>query len=348
MIAIRVDANPVIGAGHLMRCLSIAAGLKTMGEEVVLITADEYPNLLLKQAGLSHITLHSDWKLLPEETDLLMPILKRLEPSCLLVDSYLATPAYIKTLKSCTAIAYIDDLLSNVYPADVLINYNITSSRPKYKALYGKTDTVLLLNTKYAPLRPEFRCVKPFSVHRHMHRIFLSAGGADSHGFTAALADRLLHEKKLALSHLIVMPGFFGGNDQLFRLQQSCPRLTLVENPNAVIRSMETCDAAVSAAGSTLYELCACGVPTVVFSLADNQVDARKAFGALQIMADCGDLRDGTLQCLDRIAMSLIAINRPEMRASLSKKASSITDGLGAIRIAAVLAGISPKRRLLA
>lgn len=34
---------------------------------------------------------------------------------------------------------------------------------------------------------------------------------------------------------------------------------------------MQQCDMAVSAAGSTLYELCACGMPTITYVLADNQ-----------------------------------------------------------------------------
>lgn len=345
MIAIRADANPVIGAGHIVRCLSIAAGLQEIGEKVVLITADQYPNPLIEQAGMEHITLHTDWRLLSKETDLLLPLLRHLNTSLLLVDSYLAKPEYIKMLKNYMAIAYIDDLLSNIYPADVLINYNIASSRSEYEKLYGKSGTVFLLGAEYAPLRPEFRRVKPFIVHSRMRRIFISAGGSNSNSLVAALADRLLHEKELASVHLVAMPGFFGGNDRLLQLQQGCPRLKIVEQPDTVKRSMETCDAAVSAAGSTLYELCACGVPTAVFSFVENQVNARKAFCTRQVMADCGDLREGESQCLDRIVKSLISMKSPAKRASFSEKASKITDGLGALRIAAVLADISRKRR---
>lgn len=345
MIAVRADANPIIGAGHIVRCLSIAAGLQEIGEKVVLITADQYPDSVIKQAGVEHITLHTDWRLISKEPDLLIPLLRHLDASLLLVDSYLVTPEYIKTLKNYMAIAYIDDLLSRIYPADVLINYNITSSRSKYERLYGKSGIVFLLGAKYAPLRPEFRRVKPFIVHSRMRRIFISAGGSNSNSFVTVLAGRLLHEKELASVQLVAMPGFFGGDNQLLQLQQSCPRLEIVEQPDAVKRSMETCDAAVSAAGSTLYELCACGVPTAVFSFVENQVNARKAFCTRQVMADCGDLREGKSQCLDRIVKFLVLMKTPANRSSLSEKASKITDGLGALRIAAVLADISRKHR---
>lgn len=341
MIAIRADANPVIGAGHVMRCLSIAAGLKSIGEEIVMITADNASDYLIKQVGLRHIALNTDWKRLPEETDRLIPILKQFGVSLLLIDSYLAAPKYMKKLKNDTAIAYIDDLLSDVYPADILINYNITSARPKYEALYEKSGTVLLLGAKYAPLRPEFRSIKPFTVHDRMKRIFISAGGADSYGFTTALVERLLHEKNFDDVHLIALPGILSSHDALQKLSQSCPRLELVQNPGAVKESMETCDAAVSAGGSTLYELCACGIPTAVFSLADNQVGAREAFCALQIMVDCGDVRGGKAECLNHIVEALLSLESPAIRASMSEKAANVTDGLGALRIASVLANVS-------
>lgn len=346
MIAIRADANSTIGAGHLMRCLSIAAELKRIGEEVILITADEDSNPITEPSGLRTVILHSNWKRLAEETDLLIPILKQLKPSLLLVDSYLATPSYIKKLKSFTAIAYMDDLFSAVYPADVLINYNITSSPPKYKMRYKESKTTFLLNTKYAPLRSEFRCVKPFRICQKIQHILLSAGGADSYGFTTALADRLLHEKDFSSVDLIAMSGFFGANEHLVNLQRNIPHFELVQKPSAVKKAMGTCDVAISAAGSTLYELCACGIPTIVFSLADNQVEARKAFGTQKIMADCGDLRDGAQQCLDNIMKSLTLIKSPKIRTFLSKKVSNVTDGLGATRIAAVLADIAHKHQI--
>lgn len=35
---------------------------------------------------------------------------------------------------------------------------------------------------------------------------------------------------------------------------------------------MEKCDVAISACGSTLYELAVCGVPTIGIIIADNQI----------------------------------------------------------------------------
>ena len=53
-----------------------------------------------------------------------------------------------------------------------------------------------------------------------------------------------------------------------------------------------SCDIAVSAAGSTLYEICACGVPLITYVLADNQYEGAKAFEEKGLALNCGDIRN--------------------------------------------------------
>ena len=49
---------------------------------------------------------------------------------------------------------------------------------------------------------------------------------------------------------------------------------------------------AVSAGGSTLYELCACCVPTVTLSYADNQLGNVKGFDSRGLMDYAGNVRN--------------------------------------------------------
>ena len=51
---------------------------------------------------------------------------------------------------------------------------------------------------------------------------------------------------------------------------------------------MMRCDIVVVAAGSTLYEICACGTLMIAYTLADNQQSGTKEFGQLEVTLNAG------------------------------------------------------------
>jgi UDP-2,4-diacetamido-2,4,6-trideoxy-beta-L-altropyranose hydrolase len=341
MIAFRADANSEIGVGHVMRCIAIASELEHMGKDTVMITADRYPAELIKSSGLRHISLESDWRLLPSEAGLLTPLFKKLHITLLLIDSYLVSAEYIKRLGSSTAIAYMDDIFPGVFPADIVINCNITCNREKYEAAYKASGTKLLLGTEYVPLRQEFRGIRPPPVRDSIGNIFITAGGSPQ-SITSSIIERLLVEDGFDGVRYVAASGIFSDNGRLKELSKNHPQITLADNPRSIKEAMLNCDAAVSAGGSTLYELCACGVPAAVFSFAGNQTGARKTFGDLQVMYDCGDIRDGEAKCFNNIVISLKSLKDSFKRAMLRERERKIADGFGAARIARALADYGP------
>ena len=113
-----------------------------------------------------------------------------------------------------------------------------------------------------------------------------------------------------------------------------------VADMRSLISSMDIC---VSAAGSTLYEICACGVPLITFSTADNQVPGATAFSSLGLAINIGDLREpesrtvmsGTLDpsAIDRIMRAAkVLAEDMNTRVMMAKKMQSIIDGRGAER----------------
>ena len=91
-------------------------------------------------------------------------------------------------------------------------------------------------------------------------------------------------------------------------------------------------DFCVSAAGSTLYELCACGTPTVSYVLADNQIDHASKFSEKHLIPCLGDIRKKTIE--DELQNKIILFKDYTYRKEISERMQLVVDGNGAIRIA--------------
>lgn len=300
MIAIRADANAEIGSGHISRCLAIATELKRLGQEVIFITADGYPAQIIKQAGIKNIVLNSNWKKPDEETTTLIATLKAYRADTILIDSYCISSEYLKKLNPYVVTVYIDDFGEHAFPVDILINYNIYSDQIPYLCLYG-AGTRLLLGTKYAPLRAEFRYKPYMPVRDRITRILVTTGGTDPYEVSYALCERILKDPYFKEVGVTAAFGqFYKDSEKLIGLSNLYPRLSVVRNiPMSEL--MMKCDTAISAGGTTLYELCACGTPSVIFGFADNQMRAREGFDKKGIMIDCGDVRSDAEACLSSI-----------------------------------------------
>jgi spore coat polysaccharide biosynthesis predicted glycosyltransferase SpsG len=98
---------------------------------------------------------------------------------------------------------------------------------------------------------------------------------------------------------------------------------------------MQQCDVAITAGGSTMYELCAVGVPSICFSFAENQKLMVKNFfekGLALYAGDYHELEDGLFS---EIIHSLnYLINNTDTRRVLSNSMRQLVDGNGADRIA--------------
>ena len=154
-IGIRVDMNPVIATGHMMRCLSIADSIVELGKKVIFITADDYPLELIKQRGHEAVVLDTDWQKMEDELPSLLPILESRNVARVLVDSYQVTEEYLQALEAHVKVSYLDDLDMFSYPVDQLICYANYYNLFSYGQKGEKEGCYLGL--KYVPLRRAFQ-----------------------------------------------------------------------------------------------------------------------------------------------------------------------------------------------
>ena len=98
---------------------------------------------------------------------------------------------------------------------------------------------------------------------------------------------------------------------------------------------MLQCDLAVTAGGTTVYELCALGVPFVCFSYAENQEALTEYAGRQKIGLCAGKYHGDSAGTLDNIG-NLVrrAAEDWQLRRQLSQRAKGLVDGLGAKRLA--------------
>ena len=121
--------------------------------------------------------------------------------------------------------------------------------------------------------------------------------------------------------------------------ESSRKRLTVYTDVKNMWELMAKCDVAISAAGTTLYELCAVGVPTVCFSFAENQILPGEAFEKYTPVVYAGDYEKNQTELFTKIAEQVTRFREMSQaeRTAVSEKMRKIVDGKGAERIVAEL-----------
>lgn len=345
-IGIRVDANDTVATGHVMRCITIAKQLISAGSKVLFFTADEYAAELLEQAGMQYVCLHTRWDRMEDETAILRRELVKANCRKLLVDSYQVTEKYFEHLSDLCKLIYIDDCFEKIYPVDMLINYNAYHVRFPYEEAYAGRAK-LLLGTAYVPLREEFGSMGTAADDLTRHdgssakdventHVLLSSGGGDRcNALSGILAEAVQDEILRHVIFDVVVGGFNRNAEELERLAKEHPNIRLHYRVEHMAKLMGQCTAAVSAAGTMLFELSAMQTPTVFFVSADNQQYDHEFFAAEERMLYAGDIREDRNKCLQEICSQLKLILEDEpMRDRMKKKLHEVTDGNGTQRIA--------------
>ncbi|MBR6381334.1 MAG: UDP-2,4-diacetamido-2,4,6-trideoxy-beta-L-altropyranose hydrolase [Lachnospiraceae bacterium] len=327
MILIRADANEQIGTGHVMRCLSVAEALREKGEEVRFLTADHRGDGLITARGFETVCMDSGYTRMEEEP--VLPVIRELAPGLLLTDSYYVTPGYFAALEGSVRTVYVDDGYVSFGRPEGILNYQIYADPASYD---GYEEDALILGPSYAPLREAFRKLPPRQTGP-VREVLITAGGSDPERISVKLLRELVPGRPGMHFHLVVgalNPALEGIRELADHLEQ----VTLHVNERDMAGLMRRCDLAVSAAGSTLYELCACGTPAVIFALADNQLPAVRAFAEQELMVSAGDCRGRSGFVSDLCGLFDELAADEQKRADFSKRMQERVDGCGAKRIA--------------
>jgi UDP-2,4-diacetamido-2,4,6-trideoxy-beta-L-altropyranose hydrolase len=333
MIGIRADANETIATGHVMRCIAIAQQFEKMKQEYIFITADMFTSDFLFERGYKSICLDSNWKDKDSELDKMIECIRSYNISKLIIDSYEVTKFYLDILIKYTKTVYIDDLYKFEYSVNILINYSPNVNCKKYN--YCKKRNILtLLGNEFTPLREEFRN-SSITIQDNVTDVLITTGGSDNLCVVEKILKRILEMKNfVGIKYHIIVGGFYSNIEELESIAEHNETIILYQYVKNMAEIMRKCDVAISAGGTTLAELCACGLPTICFSMADNQLEGIEIYSNRKIMISIGDIRENTDKSVDSILKNLEKLaNNKELRECLSRNGKNCIDGNGARRI---------------
>lgn len=351
-VVFRADASLLIGSGHIMRCLTLADALRTNGAECSFICRDQsgHLNELVRLRGYTvHVPArepggvcvpttaglaHAAWLGVGQEQDALdvVPILRELRPDWLVVDHYALDDRWERLASHyCRKLLVIDDLADRTHVCDLLLDQNLGRAPDDYASLLP-AGCRRLIGPAFALLRPEFAALREYSLQRRqqsqLKSILISMGGVDQSNVTAKALESL---KSCALPETCSIAVVMGTKApwvesiRMLAAEMPWPTDVLVGIDDMALR-LANSDLAIGAAGSTSWERCCLGVPTIMAILADNQqVIGRALEGA---GAACLVNYDDQIEANFGARVSELLSN-PEMLGQMSRNAADITDGSG-------------------
>lgn len=350
-ILVRVDASPMIGSGHLARCLTLARALEAQGAQFTFVCRLAEPDwrALIPQAyevlllpPLGSPPGYPEQRIDAEEDFLSMQVLlgERCFDWCLIDHYGLAADWHAKVRRHARRILVLDDLANRPLACDLLLD---PGDHPwpeqRYVSLLLR-DAVQLYGPEHALLRDEFKQAREGLAPRagRLERVLVFFTGGDDLGQTRLALQALLNWRPGLIVDVVVGAG---QADQA-ELQALCdqPGWRLHIQIDYMARLLADADLALGAAGASSWERCALGVPSLLAILSDNQRELAAGLercGAALILGEGAELE------VEDYQQALHALT-PEQLARMSAQAWKQVDGLGTQRVVHALMELSAAR----
>ncbi|MDZ4320263.1 MAG: UDP-2,4-diacetamido-2,4,6-trideoxy-beta-L-altropyranose hydrolase, partial [Phenylobacterium sp.] len=226
----------------------------------------------------------------------------------------------------------IDDLADRPLGGALVLDSGPARVEADYRGL--TSGARLLLGPKYAPVRPAFAALRNASLARRQEtprRVLVSMGLTDLDGITGKVVEQLRRRYGETALDVVVGAGA-PSRKGLTRIAAHDPRLTLHVDTPDMAELATAADLAVGAAGSAMWERCVLGLPSVVVTIADNQIPAATAMAKAGAVLVVDGRADSFGVDFDR-AMTRLFIDET-LRASLAENSAELCDGEGAARVA--------------
>jgi UDP-2,4-diacetamido-2,4,6-trideoxy-beta-L-altropyranose hydrolase len=310
-ILIRVDASPVMGAGHFIRMLALAQLLIDFGFEVHIATIPHNKGILAYLAD-EKISLHlfPDKKLWDPLADVskLLQLVASTDASWVVLDGYHFDLQYEKVLKD-KKVPFLKmvDVPDSSYLADIVLNQNYGAESLNYQV---EPNTQVLAGLKYLLVRREFR-VSPVierKITDSIHILVSLGGGTDqSHDLNLKIISGLSKLDTPGLSCTLIA----GTISEKVNEIETCAKngsipIEVKSHSSNMAAEMLKADFAITAGGSTMWELIYMKVPFAAVSLNRPQQKYLDYLFQEGVCVNLGWHQDVTAELVFRIVTDVI------------------------------------------
>ncbi|MHB1204286.1 MAG: UDP-2,4-diacetamido-2,4,6-trideoxy-beta-L-altropyranose hydrolase [Rhodospirillaceae bacterium] len=339
-IAVRTDASDQIGSGHIMRCRALAQVLRTRGADVLFVCRSAPGHLigLLEDDGYTVAALPPRGPA-GEEADSAetLAALPADRYDWVIVDHYALGAAWETRLRAkANRVLAIDDIANRPHDCDILLDQNLSVNPAARYAGLTPEGARMCLGPRYALLSESYQSLPARrKVSPEVRRILISFGGADLADMTGLALAALSDPALAGIAVDIVIGRSYPHRERLRAAARSRPGTGILEPRSTLADLLGEADIAIGGGGITSWERCRAGVPSVVVTLADNQVPGTHALSVAGIVryvgpsdtADAARLRDAICALRDD----------PAARTRMTELGQMLVDGRGAQRIAELL-----------
>ena len=336
---VRPDASVSRGLGHLMRCRALATGWMARGGPFTFATT-ETPDDLLKSIRKDGCGIRVGPSGPSVETELawFVPWLKEMDRPVVFLDGYDFDLKYQCAIRSWVrCLVCLDDVPGRRFECDVLLNQNLGVVAEDYDSLVMPSTTVLV-GPRYA-LLPADCCAYAgqYRVHGSPGKVLVTLGGSDEADHTARVLGELASLAGIEMD--VVLGPMYPHGNPVSRIRGLDPgRIHIHRGVGRLLDLAARADLAVTAGGSTVWELACLGIPMVVLGTAANQDAVLRGMRAEQAALVLGPMQSLSPGEIAEAVRSLLAA--PSRLQDLSRAASRLVDGHGVERVIEVIEGI--------
>lgn len=278
----RVDADSSIGIGHLMRCLTLANKLSDFGFITAFIckkNTDLYKNFITNSGSLyfsiqdqpDNLSISTEYYDAKET----LSICRNFDVVALIVDSYnLGLNWELEIRRTINKVIVIDDLANRDHDCFILLDSTLDRRSDEYINQVN-ADAKILTNSKFCILREEFyhlkdRAIEKRSKTKEIGSILLNFGGSDPMMHTVLIYG-LIRELDAFIKIKIIISKACKSLNNILKISDNDKHVEVYVDTDEVAEIMLNSDLSIGALGTTSWERCCLGLPSIALISAENQ-----------------------------------------------------------------------------